>query len=78
MYDFIIPKMGQEDSEVEIMSIKVKVGDRVEVGDPIVEIESEKATTVLEAEEPGVINEILMNEGDVGQIGDVFCRISEE
>ena len=56
----------------------MKVGDRVEVGDPIVEIESEKATTVLEAEKAGVISEILMNEGDVGQVGDVFCKISEE
>ena len=75
MYEFIIPRLGQEDSEIEILSIKVRVGDKVEVDDPIVEIESEKSTTVLKAEKAGVISEIILNEGDIVEVGAVVCRI---
>jgi pyruvate/2-oxoglutarate dehydrogenase complex dihydrolipoamide acyltransferase (E2) component len=78
LHDFIIPRLGQEDSEIEILSIKVRVGDKVEVDDPIVEIESEKSTTVLKAERAGMISEIVLNEGDIVEVGAVVCRIDEK
>ena len=59
MYNFIIPKMGQGDIDIEIIDLKVKVGDIVKAGDAIVEVESEKVNTVLESEVEGIIKEII-------------------
>ena len=75
MYDFIIPKMGEGDTDIEIMDIKVVVGDTIGVGDPIVEVESEKASTTLESEESGSVYEVLVKKGDIVKPGTVVCRI---
>ena len=78
MHDFIIPKMGEGDTDIEIMDIKVKIGDIVKEGDPIAEIESEKAVTVLESEKSGIVKEVLLKKGDIIKVGAVVCRIKEQ
>ena len=75
MYDFTIPKVGMGITEVEISEWKVKAGDKVNIGDEIVEIETEKASTVLESNVSGVIKEILCKDGDTVEVGKVVCRI---
>ena len=77
VYDFTLPKLGQGDSEVEIMDFKVKIGDQVKKGDPIVEVETEKASTILESEINGVVTEISIKNGELVQVGTVLCRIKE-
>ena len=78
MRDFIIPKVGMGITEVVIVEWKVKIGDMVKEGDPVVEIDAEKANVVLEAKEPGVIAEILYLNDDQVEVGSVVCRINEE
>jgi len=77
MYEFIIPKMGQGDPDIEIMEMKVGVGDLVEINQPIVTIESEKITVTLESEKSGLVHEILVQEGETVKTGTVVCRIEE-
>ena len=78
MHDLTIPKMGMDTTEVEILKWIVKVGDKVKKGDPVAEIEFEKATTEIESEVSGVIEEILFKEGDIVDVGSVICRIKDE
>ena len=78
MYELTVPKMGMDTTEVEILKWIVKVGDNVKKGDPIVEIEFEKATTEIESEVSGVIEEILFKEGDIVNVGSVICRIKND
>ena len=78
MYDFVIPQMGMGTTEADIMNWKVKVGDKIKKGDPIVEVESEKVSTILESEKSGVIVEILHKEDETVEVGSVICRIKEE
>ena len=78
VHDFTLPKLGQGDSGIEIMDFKVKIGDQVKKGDPIVEVETEKASTVLESEINGVVTEVLIKNGEVVQVGTVLCRIKED
>ena len=78
MQDFIIPKVGMGITEVIIIEWKVKTGDRVNEGDPVVEIDAEKANVVLEAKTPGVVTEILFQNDDQVEVGSVICRINEE
>ena len=77
-HDFIIPKVGMGITEVEILKWKVEPGDRVSTGDSIVEIDVEKANTVLEADNAGIVKELLVLEGDIVEVGSVICRIGEE
>lgn len=77
MYNFTIPKVGMGITEVEISEWKVKAGDKVNTGDEIVEIETEKASTVLESNVSGTVKEILYKDGDIVEVGKVVCRIKE-
>jgi pyruvate/2-oxoglutarate dehydrogenase complex dihydrolipoamide acyltransferase (E2) component len=78
MTDVHIPKMGMSTVEVDIAAILVAVGDRVQVGEALVEIEGEKATFAIEAEVAGVVAEILVEEGDEAKVGDIVLRIAQE
>lgn len=70
--------MGQGDTDIEILDIKVKVGDLIEIGFPIVEIESEKASTTLESEKSGSVCEVLVKNGDIVKQGTIVCKIKEK
>jgi pyruvate/2-oxoglutarate dehydrogenase complex dihydrolipoamide acyltransferase (E2) component len=78
MYDVHIPKMGMGTEEVDIIEWQVNIGNKVEKGSPLVEVESEKAKIVLESEVSGTVVELLFNNGDTAKIGDVICRINED
>ncbi len=78
MQDFIIPKVGMGITEVVIIEWKVKTGDRVREGDPVVEIDAEKANVVLEAKVPGLVAEILYQNDETVEVGSVVCRIKED
>ncbi len=77
MYEFIIPKMGQGDPDIDIIELKVKAGDPVEIDQPIVTVESEKVNVTLESEKPGIVHEVLVKEGETVKTGTVVCRIEE-
>jgi len=78
MGDIILPKLGMGATEATISQWKVNVGSKVNVGDPIAEIEMEKVTTVLESTISGTVKEILFKEGETVQIGSVICIIGED
>lgn len=69
-----IPSPGESITEVEIASWLVETGDYVERDQPIAEIDSDKATLELTAEESGQI-EILVDEGEVVEVGQVVVKI---
>ena len=78
MTDVRIPKMGMSTIEVDVLRVLVSEGQRVAPGDVLVEIESEKANYEVEAEVAGTVAELLVQEGDVRQVGDVVARIEED
>ncbi|MPQ47315.1 2-oxoglutarate dehydrogenase complex dihydrolipoyllysine-residue succinyltransferase [Marinifilum sp. N1E240] len=74
MIEIKIPSPGESISEVEIASWFVADGDIVEKDQDIAEIESDKATLTLVADEGGKI-QILAQEGDTVEVGSVACKI---
>lgn len=76
--DIRIPKMGMGTGEVDVITWLVQPGASVEVGTPLVEIESEKSTVVLEADTRGILVEILVPGGEVAEVGTVIGRIQED
>jgi len=69
-----VPSPGESISEVEIAQWLVSDGDFVEKDQPIAEVDSDKATLELPAEESGVIT-LKANEGDTVKVGQVVCLI---
>jgi pyruvate/2-oxoglutarate dehydrogenase complex dihydrolipoamide acyltransferase (E2) component len=75
LHDVIIPKVGMGITEVEISKWEVKVGNVINKGDPLIEINTEKASTVLDSDFSGEVAEILFKPGDMVEVGSVICRI---
>jgi 2-oxoglutarate dehydrogenase E2 component (dihydrolipoamide succinyltransferase) len=69
-----VPSPGESISEVEIAEWLVKNGDFVEKDQTIAEVDSDKATLDLPAEDSGVIT-LKAEEGDAVAVGQVVCLI---
>lgn len=69
-----VPSPGESISEVEIAQWLVEDGDYVEKDQAIAEVDSDKATLELPAEESGVIT-LKAEEGDAVAVGSVVCLI---
>jgi len=72
-----VPSPGESISEVEIAQWLVSDGDYVEKDQTIAEVDSDKATLDLPAEESGIIT-LKANEGDTVDVGAVVCHIDTE
>lgn len=73
--DIKVPNLGESISEVEVGEWLVEIGDGVEVDDPVVAIESEKAAVEVPAPKAGVLSEILKQVGEPALIDEVIGRI---
>jgi biotin carboxyl carrier protein len=69
---------GSELSEMAglILSLPVKVGDRVQKGDPIAVIEAMKMRRLVTASHSGMVAELFVNEGDIIEAGSALMLIS--
>lgn len=72
-----VPSPGESISEVEIATWLVQDGDYVEKDQTIAEVDSDKATLELPAEEAGVIT-LKAEEGDVVEVGGIVCLIDTD
>lgn len=72
--DIKVPTIGESISEVTLLKWIKQTGDYVERDEVLCELESEKATFELNAEEAGVLKTIA-KDGDTLNIGDVACQI---
>lgn len=74
----LVPQVGQDLTEGQILEISVKVGDKVKKGDIVATVESEKAAFEIEAFEEGTVLKICYAEGDWGQVLEPLMFLGEE
>jgi 2-oxoglutarate dehydrogenase E2 component (dihydrolipoamide succinyltransferase) len=74
--DVVIPQIGESVATVFISQFLAKPGDFVRAGDPVVEIDSDKASMEVPAPEDGVVSEFLAEEGDEIDVGAVIVRMT--
>jgi pyruvate dehydrogenase E2 component (dihydrolipoamide acetyltransferase) len=72
-----VPDIGTEEPS-EIIEVYVKVGDRVEKDDPLIALETNKATVEVPSPVSGVITEFKMLVGEQASQHDVICSIEIE
>jgi 2-oxoglutarate dehydrogenase E2 component (dihydrolipoamide succinyltransferase) len=72
-----VPEVGESVTEVYIGEWRKSVGDRVELDEELVELESEKATFDAPAPASGVLAKILKKSGETAEVGEVIAYIDE-
>ncbi|MHB0937835.1 MAG: lipoyl domain-containing protein [Armatimonadota bacterium] len=76
--DVIMPQLGFDMEEGTIQRWLKQVGERVERGEPIAEVETEKATLQVESYCTGTLKAIVHGEGDTVPVGEKIAEIEED
>jgi len=77
-YEFKFPDIGEGLTEGEIVRWLVKEGDEVKEGQPLVEVETDKALAEIPSPRTGVILKILAKEKEIVKVGQVIVVIGEK
>jgi 2-oxoglutarate dehydrogenase E2 component (dihydrolipoamide succinyltransferase) len=75
--NIVVPELGESVLEARVARWLKKEGDRVAVGEPLVELETEKIDVEVNAERGGVIASITRQEGQDVRIGEVLGTLDE-
>ena len=76
--EFKLPDLGEGLTEGEILSWLVKVGDTIELNQPIVEVETAKAAVEIPAKWAGVVTKIFHEAGATVEVGSPIVAIDTE
>lgn len=76
--DIKLPEIGEGVTEGELVNWLVKVGDKVTVDQPIVEIMTDKATVEIPAHTAGVVKELKFQAGDAIKVDSVILTMDSE
>ena len=76
--EFTLPDLGEGLTEGEILSWLVKVGDTIELNQPIVEVETAKAAVEIPAKWAGVVTRIFHEAGSTVEVGAPIVAIDTE
>ena len=76
--DMTLPRWGASMADGTITRWLKAVGDRVEEGEVVCEVETEKVNAEVEAPATGTLREILSGPGETVDVGSAIARIEEE
>jgi len=77
-YEFKFPDIGEGLTEGEIVHWLVKEGDEIKEGQPLVEVETDKALAEIPSPRTGVILKILAKEKEIVKVGQVIVVFGEK
>ena len=75
--DVVMPELGESVTEGTITQWLKQPGDKVEVDEPLLEVSTDKVDTEIPSPVAGTLVEILANEDDTVDVGDVIARIGD-
>ena len=73
-----MPKLSDSMEQATVLAWLKRPGDAIRRGEPLVEVETDKATVVYEAEQDGVLGDIVVDEGGTADLGAVIARMIVE
>jgi len=76
--EFRLPELGENIEKGDLLKVLVSVGDEISKDQPVIELETEKATIESPAYESGVLKEILIPEGRTVAVGTPIALIQGE
>jgi len=76
LLDIAMPRLSDQMEEATVIKWLKTLGDSIRRGEALVEIETDKATVVYEAEVDGVLEEIVVDEGGTVALGATIARVT--
>ena len=76
--DIVMPKMGESIMDGRILKWYKQPGDKIDRDETLFEISTDKVDTEVPAADGGILVELLYNEGDTVNVGDVVARIDTD
>ncbi len=73
--DFLVPKLSATMETVKVLRWLKQAGDKVAMGEPLVELETDKATMEVESPVDATLEAVLGAEGDDLSVGAVLARL---
>lgn len=73
--DFRMPFLGDGINSADVIKIPVKPGDKIEIDQVVVEIETDKATVEVPSEIAGIVKEVFVKEGSKANVGEPVLSI---
>jgi pyruvate dehydrogenase E2 component (dihydrolipoamide acetyltransferase) len=76
--EFKMPDLGEGIHEGEILKVFVSEGDHVNEGNPLLEVETDKAAVEIPSPFTGIVEKILVKPGDMVKVGEVLISFEEK
>src|SRR5512132_3200232 len=77
MQEFKVPELGENIEQGDVTRVLVKVGDTIAREQPVVELETDKATIEVPSSVAGVVKEISVKAGDKVNVGAVILTVDD-
>ena len=77
MSEFKVPELGENIEEGDVTRVLVKVGDSIVVEQPVLELETDKATIEVPSSVTGVVQDIRVTAGQKIKVGAVILTVSD-
>ena len=72
-----LPELGENIESADVIGVLVKVGDKLEKDQSIIEIETDKATVEVPSTLEGTVSEVMVKVGDSVQVGQTLIKVNE-
>lgn len=76
--EFKLPELGEGIASGEIVRVLVAPGDPVEAGQPVLELETDKALLEVECPFAGKVSQVLVKEGETAPVGSVLLTVETD
>jgi pyruvate dehydrogenase E2 component (dihydrolipoamide acetyltransferase) len=73
--DFNVPELGENVKAGDVVRVLVKVGDTITKDQPVLELETDKATIEVPSSVAGKVTEIAVKQGDNAKVGQLILRV---
>lgn len=77
MKEFKLPELGENILTADVLNVLVKPGDYVKKEQPVLEIETDKATIEVPSEIEGTVKEVFVKAGDKAEVGKAVFSVEE-
>lgn len=78
MTEFKVPELGENVTDGDVLRVLVNVGDTITLEQPVVELETDKATVEVPSSVAGVVKDIKVKQGDKVKVGAVILTVDED
>jgi pyruvate dehydrogenase E2 component (dihydrolipoamide acetyltransferase) len=75
--EFKIPELGENVSAGDVVRVLVKAGDTIEKDQPVLELETDKATIEVPSSVSGTVSEVKVKQGDKVKVGQVVLTLAD-